>query len=160
VDYRLGREATAAAVQAEEPDIVVVATGGRPNLTLGKGGPEFGVSSWDILTGRISPGENVLVYDAPGGHQAPSTPEFLAKRGGLVEIATYDPALGAELGSPNWAIHLRELYKAGVVLTPNHQVSQVYREGNKLVAVLKNEYTDQEEERVIDQLVIEHGTLP
>jgi hypothetical protein len=26
--------------------------------------------------------------------------------------------------------------------------------------VLKNEYTDQEEERVIDQLVIEHGTLP
>ena len=160
VDYRLGSEATAAAVQAESPDIVIVATGGRPNLSLVKGGPELGVSSWDILNGRVAPGENVLVYDAQGGHQGPSTAEFLAKRGSLVEVVTYDPALGAELGSPNWAIHLRELYKSGVVITPNHQVSQVYREGNKLVAVLKNEYTDQEEERVIDQLVIEHGTLP
>ncbi|HSY86172.1 MAG TPA: N-methylproline demethylase, partial [Verrucomicrobiae bacterium] len=100
------------------------------------------------------------VYDAQSGHGGPSTAEFLAKRGSLVEIVTYDPSLGAEMGSNNWAVHLRELYKSGVVITPNHQVSQVYREGNKLVAVLKNEYTDQEEERVIDQLVIEHGTLP
>jgi hypothetical protein len=45
-------------------------------------------------------------------------------------------------------------------MTPNHEVTEVYREGNKLVAVLKNEYSHQEEERVIDQLVIEHGTLP
>ena len=160
VDYRLGAEATAAAVTAEAPDIVIVATGGRPNLAIVKGGPEFAVSSWDILTGKAAPGENVLVYDAQSGHGGPSTAEFLAKRGSLVEVVTYDPALGAEMGSNNWAIHLRELYKAGVVITPNHQVSQVYREGNKLVAVLKNEYTDQEEERVIDQLVIEHGTLP
>ena len=160
VDYRLGAEATAAAVTAEAPDIVIVATGGRPNLAVVKGGPEFAVSSWDILTGKAAPGENVLVYDAQSGHGGPSTAEFLAKRGSLVEVVTYDPALGAEMGSNNWAIHLRELYKAGVVITPNHQVSQVYREGNKLVAVLKNEYTDQEEERVIDQLVIEHGTLP
>lgn len=160
VDYRLGAEATAAAVTQEAPDIVIVATGGRPNLSLVKGGPEFAVSSWDILTGKAAPGENVLVYDAQSGHGGPSTAEFLAKRGSLVEVVTYDPALGAEMGSNNWAIHLRELYKSGVVITPNHQVSQVYREGNKLVAVLKNEYTDQEEERVIDQLVIEHGTLP
>jgi hypothetical protein len=29
-----------------------------------------------------------------------------------------------------------------------------------LVAVLRNEYTLQEEERVVDQVVAEHGTLP
>jgi 2,4-dienoyl-CoA reductase-like NADH-dependent reductase (Old Yellow Enzyme family) len=131
VDYRLGAEATAAAVTAEAPDIVIVATGGRPNFAVVKGGPEFAVSSWDILTGKAAPGENVLVYDAQSGHGGPSTAEFLAKRGSLVEVVTYDPALGAEMGSNNWAIHLRELYKSGVVITPNHQVSQVYREGNK-----------------------------
>ncbi len=160
VDYRLEEPATVDKVSAETPDIVVVATGGRPNLSLVQGGPELGVSSWDILTGRAQPGENVLVYDAQGGHQGPSTAEFLAKRGSLVEIVTYDPALGSEMGSPNWAIHLRELYRAGVVITPNHRVTQVYREGNKLIAVLQNEYSGAEEERVIDQLVIEHGTLP
>jgi dimethylglycine catabolism A len=160
VDYRLGEEATFERVTGEAPDIVIIATGGRPNLSLVQGGPELGVSSWEILTGRATPGENVLVYDAQSGHQGPSTAEFLARRGSLVEIVTYDPALGQEMGSPNWAVHLRELYRAGVVITPNHRVTEVYREGNKLVAVLQNEYSDQQEERVIDQLVIEHGTLP
>ena len=55
-----------------------------------KGGAEFGVSTWDILTGKVSPGENVLLYDSQSQHQGPSTAEFLAKRGSLVEIVTYD----------------------------------------------------------------------
>ena len=37
---------------------------------------------------------------------------------------------------------------------------EVLREGNKLVAVLRSEYDTREEERVIDQVVAEHGTLP
>jgi NADPH-dependent 2,4-dienoyl-CoA reductase/sulfur reductase-like enzyme len=145
---------------AESPDIVIVATGGRPNLTMVAGGAELGVSTWDILSGRVAPGENVLIYDSQSQHQGPSTAEFLAKRGSLVEIVTYDRMVAEEMGAANFAVHYRELYKAGVIMTPNHEVTQVYREGNKLVAVLKNDYTGQEEERVIDQLVIEHGTLP
>jgi len=160
VDLRFGNEATAEKVMAESPDIVIVATGGRPNLSMVEGGFELGVSTWDILTGRVAPGENVLIYDSQSQHQGPSTAEFLAKRGSLVEIVTYDRMVAEEMGAANFAVHYRELYKAGVIMTPNHEVTQVYREGNKLVAVLKNDYTGQEEERVIDQLVIEHGTLP
>jgi len=37
---------------------------------------------------------------------------------------------------------------------------EVSREGNQLIAVLKNEYSLEEEERAVDQVVIEHGTLP
>jgi dimethylglycine catabolism A len=47
-----------------------------------------------------------------------------------------------------------------VVITPDIRLVKVYREGNRLVAVLRNEYTHAEEERVIDQVVAEHGTLP
>ena len=161
VDWRFGAEATAATVTAEAPDIVIVATGGRPNLAIVKGGPEFGVSSWDILTGKAAPGENVLVYDAQSEHERPlhrRVPGQARQPGGDRDLRPR--ALAEEMGANNLGDPLRELYKAGVIMTPNHQVSQVYREGNKLVAVLKNEYTDQEEERVIDQLVIEHGTLP
>ena len=46
------------------------------------------------------------------------------------------------------------------VLTPDMRLIEVGREGNKLIAVLKNEYSDQEEERAVDQVVAEHGTLP
>ncbi len=159
VELRLGTEATAANVMAEAPDAVIVATGGRPNTGNVAGG-ELAVSTWDILAGKVAPGENVLLFDEQSQHQGPSCAEFIAKRGGLVEIVAAECMVGEELGVANFAVHYRELYKMGVVLTPNTRVTQVYREGNKLVAVLKNEYSHAEEARVIDQLVVEHGTLP
>jgi len=159
VDLRLGREASLADITAEAPDVVIVATGGTPNKGAFKGA-ELAVTSWDILTGRVAPGENVLLFDDHGGHQGPSTAEFMAKRGALVEIATPDRMTGIEIGGTSYPVHQRELYKAGVIFTPDMRLIEIGREGNKLVAVLKNEYSDQEEERLVDQVVAEHGTLP
>ncbi len=159
VDVRLGREAAMADVLAEAPDVVVVATGGTPNKGDFKGA-ELAVSSWDILSGRVAPGENVLLFDDHGGHQGPSTAEFLAKRGALVELVTPERLTGIEIGGTSYPVHQRELYKAGVIFTPDMRLIEVGREGNKLIAALRNEYSDQEEERVVDQVVAEHGTLP
>jgi len=36
----------------------------------------------------------------------------------------------------------------------------IKREGNRLVAMLFNEYDRSRHERVVDQVVVEHGTLP
>ncbi len=102
----------------------------------------------------------MLVYDDNGQHQGPSCAEFMATRGALVELATPDRSVAAEMGSTNFAIHLRELYRREVVFTTDVRLMRVYREGNGLVAVLRNAYTDAEEERSIDQIVAEHGTLP
>lgn len=159
VDLRLNTEATAERILAESPDIVVVATGGRPDLAI-VDGHELAVSTWDVLMGRVQPGENVLLFDDQAQHQGPSCAEFMAKRGSLVELVTPERRMGEELGTTNVAIHLRELHKLGVVLTADWRVRQIHREGNKLVAVLRNEFTDAEEERVVDQVVIEHGTIP
>ncbi|MCX7355182.1 MAG: NADH:flavin oxidoreductase [Alphaproteobacteria bacterium] len=159
VEVRLGTAATADAVVGEKPDIVVVATGGRPNK--GEiGGGEHVISTWDILEGRIAPGANVLLFDDHGGHQGPSVAEMMAGRGSQVELVTPERQILQEIGGTNFPIHLRELYKKGVVLTPDTRLLSVYREGNGFVAVLRNEYTHAEEERVVDQVVAEHGTLP
>jgi hypothetical protein len=48
----------------------------------------------------------------------------------------------------------------GVVMTPDVRLTKIYPEGNRVVAVLRNEYTHEEEERVVDQVVCEHGTRP
>jgi hypothetical protein len=64
------------------------------------------------------------------------------------------------LGASNFAIHLRELHKQKVVMTPNVRLVEVGREGNRLVAVLRHEYSGDLEERLVDQVVAEHGTLP
>ncbi|GBD50375.1 NADH:flavin oxidoreductase [Methylopila sp. Yamaguchi] len=160
VDLRFGTAATEAAILAENPDVVIVATGGLPSRGHAKGAAEHAVTTWDVLTGAVEPTGSVLLYDEMGQHNAASTAELLAKRGCLVELVTHDRMVGEELGATNQPVHLRELYKLGVIMTPNMELIEVYPEGNRLVAALRNTMTDAEEERVVDRVVVEHGTLP
>lgn len=88
VDLRLGVAADAATVTAENPDYVVIATGGTPNLGEVKNGSELAVSTWDLLEGRLSPARHILIYDDQGGDAGPSTAVFAAKRDALVEVVT------------------------------------------------------------------------
>ncbi|MFK8250357.1 oxidoreductase [Ancylobacter terrae] len=159
VDIRLNTPATPAAILAEQPDVVIMATGGRANRGHAKGA-EHAVTTWDVLTGAVEPTGSVLVFDEIGGHNAASTAEVLAKKGCLVELATHDVQIAQEVGTTNKPIHLRELYKHGVVLSPNLELIEIYPEGNRLVAALRNTMTDAEEERVVDRVVVDCGTLP
>jgi 2,4-dienoyl-CoA reductase-like NADH-dependent reductase (Old Yellow Enzyme family)/glycine/D-amino acid oxidase-like deaminating enzyme len=159
VEMRLGAKASLDDVLACEPEVVVIATGGRPNTDVAKGA-ELAVSSWEILSGAVAPAETVLLFDDQGGHQGASCAEFMARAGARVEIVSPDRAIADELGNTNFATHLRELYRAGVVLTPDTRLVEIGHEGNRLVAVLRNEYDQGEEERAVDQVVIEHGTVP
>jgi len=159
VDMRLGVEATPELIAAEAPDVVIVATGGRPATGTIKGA-ELAQTTWDMISGRVEPAESILIYDGLGLHQAPSCAEVLAKKGARVEIATLDRMLGEEIGATNFPVHLRELYKLDVMMTPNVTLTEIYAEGNRRVAVLRNDFTLEEEERLVDQVVVEFGTLP
>ena len=68
--------------------------------------------------------------------------------------------LAFEVGATNFPNYLRELYRRGVKLTPDLELRSVRREGNRLVASFWNEYAEEEVERVVDQVVVEHGTQP
>jgi len=159
VDVRMNTYAQASDILAESPDVVLIATGGVPNTAHVAGG-ELAVSTWDVLSGNAPVGEEVLVYDNHGQHQGASAAEYLASRGATVELLTPDRAAMQELGNSNFAVHLRNLYEAGVTFTPDHRLSEISASDNRLVARLVNEYTAQSRERVVDQVVIEHGTLP
>ena len=52
------------------------------------------------------------------------------------------------------------MYPKEVIMTGDLMLEKVYREGDKLVAVLENEYTGAREERVVDQVVVENGVRP
>jgi hypothetical protein len=47
-----------------------------------------------------------------------------------------------------------------VRITINTRLLAVRREGNRLAAVLGSDYTERTQERLVDQVVVEHGTLP
>ena len=159
VALHLNRYAEAADVLAERPDVVVTATGGVPNLER-VAGAEHAVSVWDVLGGQVESGAEVLVFDDHGDHQGPSVVDYLASRGSSVELATPDRLTAHEVGATNYPVYLASFYAKGVTLTPDRRLRSVERDGNRLRAILRNEYTDEEETRFVDQVVVEHGTLP
>ena len=159
VDIRLNRTAEAADVTAEDPDVVVVATGGLPNVGHFEGA-EHVTTVWDVLGGHAESGGRVLIHDENGSHQGPSCAEHLASRGARVEVVTPDRALCNEMAETNQGAHLNELYRHGVRIRPDTRLVAVRREGNHLVASLANMFTGEREEREVDQVVGDHGTLP
>ncbi|WP_447577177.1 oxidoreductase [Achromobacter kerstersii] len=163
VDCRMGTLATREIVMAEQPDIVVLATGGLSHVYeqvswgVASG---LAVSAWDILSGKKQPARNVLVYDGIGTHAGAGVADFMASRGSLVEVVTPDPKVADDVGGTTFPIFYRRLTAQDVVFTPNYWLERVSTEGDKTIALLRNEYTDAREERVVDQVVIENGIVP
>jgi hypothetical protein len=90
VKFKFNTWAESATVQAEDPDVVIVATGGMPHTDVLREGNEWVVSTWDIISGDVKPGSNVLIFDDAGDHAALQAAEVIAQAGGKVEIMTPD----------------------------------------------------------------------
>ena len=160
VEIRLDSYVEGPELLAERPDVIVVATGGTPDRTLPEGGGELAVTTWDLLSGDARPAADLLLYDETGSHGALSTADWLASGGAQVELATPDHQVGRGIGGQNLPVYLRNLYRAGARLLPDHRLLGVRREGNGLVATLWNEYGRLRIERRVAQVVVERCTLP
>jgi 2,4-dienoyl-CoA reductase-like NADH-dependent reductase (Old Yellow Enzyme family) len=160
VDIRFSTWATATAVCAETPDIVFVATGGVPNTDVLESGNDLVVSTWDIVSGAVKPGQSVLLYDDNGNHPGMQAAELIAESASALEIVTPERMFAPELGGLNHAGYARALQRTGARITINTRVVSVRREGNRLAATLGSDYGPRREERLVDQVVVEHGTLP
>ncbi|WP_025821689.1 NADH:flavin oxidoreductase [Shewanella marina] len=163
VDIKLNTEANESMLREMAADVIILAVGGEPFLQQNpKWGADEGlvVSSWDVLSGKVKPEANVLVYDTICEFSGLSVADFLAQSGSLVEIVTDDIKPGTGIGGTTFPTYYRSLYDKEVVMTSDFLLEQVYREGEQLIAVLENEYTGVKEERVVDQVVVENGVRP
>jgi len=160
VDMRFNLFAEAADVLAETPDVVFVATGGLPNTSFLSEGEDLVTSSWDILTGTAKPGQEVLLFDDNGAHPGVSAAEAIARSGARLEYVTPERMLAPEVGGTNHPAYLKAFAECGVRLTLNERLTAVRRTGNRLTALLFNEYAQSTSEREVDQVVVDHGTLP
>ncbi|WP_315835330.1 FAD-dependent oxidoreductase [Bradyrhizobium prioriisuperbiae] len=159
VDCRYGCAATVALIQELEPDLVIIATGGVPD----KGwipGSELAATIPDVLQESVRPAERVLIFDDNGAEPAFSCAEFITERGSQVEFVSADRHPAPLLERTTRPTFMRHLYERGTLFTNDMRLTGVYREENKLICVLKNEYTLVEEEREVDQVIIDYGTKP
>ncbi len=159
-ELRFNTYAGAAEVLALAPDAVFVATGGVPDTEILQDGNDLVVSSWDVVGGATALSGRVLVYDDNGAHPGMQAAEVLAEAGAEVELVTPERMLAPEIGGLNHAAYARIFRRCGVRVTVNTRLLSVRRDGNSLIAVLGSDYGAEQEERRVDQVVVEHGTLP
>ncbi|TIS55670.1 NADH:flavin oxidoreductase [Mesorhizobium sp.] len=159
VDVRLNTYADADTVLAEDPDVVVVATGGIPDMDWLEGS-ELCDSVWDLLTGALPGKDDILIYDGTGRQAAPSCALHLARQGKGVCIVTPDDALAVEMPYPERASFRKLLSELGIRTMVDVKLTKVVRRGNGLTAIFRNELTGAETSLVTSQVVIENGTIP
>ncbi len=161
VDLRCGAYAEVDDVLREEPDIVIVATGGVPNREFLAIGADLVIDTWDIMDGSARPTGDVLVYDDNGAEPALDAAETLAVGGARVRIVTPERMVGIGVGSMNSPAYLKAFAQHGVEITLARRLLAVRRmAGGGLVADLYSEYDGSTTQVRADQVVVEHGTLP
>ncbi|MGQ3213349.1 MAG: oxidoreductase [Shinella sp.] len=160
VTFRFNTWAEANAITAEKPDVVIIATGGLPHTDVLTKGNELVVSSWDIISGDVKPGTNVLIYDDAGDHAGLQAAEFIAKAGGKVEIMTPDRAFAPEVMAMNLVPYMRSLQKLDTTFTVTYKLDAAEKSGNQLIAHVGSDYGGVAKQRVVDQIVVNHGTIP
>ncbi|MGR8025380.1 N-methylproline demethylase, partial [Burkholderia cenocepacia] len=106
------------------------------------------------------PEQKVLVFDGVSTEAGAGVADFMARRGSKVEVVTPDVKVADDCGGTTFPMFYRRLYAFGVIPTPNTMLDRVYEENGKMSAVLRNEYTEELEERAVDQVVSEKGWSP
>lgn len=162
VAFRFNTWAEAEDVMALNPDVVIVATGGMPNMMLHETRSDLphAVSSWDIISGDVKPGGHVLVYDESGDHPGLMAAETAAGAGARVEVMTPDRTFAPDIMGMNLVPYMRALQDKDVTFTVARRLLGISRSGNRLTAAIGTDYSSHTYSAEYDQVVVNYGTLP
>jgi thioredoxin reductase len=146
-------------VLAEEPNIVIVATGGIPDLDW-IDGAEHCTSVWDVLTDPTQAKPEIVIFDGTGRHAAPSAAVHLAENGHKVRLITLDPDLAVEMEYQSRVTYRKRLVELEVPHIAEYKLEKVRRSNESLDVTFRHQLTDKEMMIKTSQVVVEHGTLP
>ncbi len=159
VAVRLNSPIEPSTIALDDADVVIVATGGVPDLDWIEGA-EHCTSVRDILSGAANAAEDSIVYDGTGRHAALTAAEAIRQAGGEVAFFGLDGHLAMEMSYAEQVIWRRRTYELGIEPRLDRRLERVQRDGNRLRVTFRNELTDQAEEHETGRIVVEHGTRP
>lgn len=159
VDVRLNTYADADETLAVRPDVVIVATGGVPDIEPVAGAAHCN-TVWQILTDAVVAQPDVLIYDGVGRHEAASCALHLAERGHTVQFVTIDDNVALEMAYSERVIYRKRFAQNGVRVVTDQQLLGVHAVGNRLEATFRHELTGALASLTAAQVVVERGTAP
>jgi hypothetical protein len=160
VAFRFNTYAEAETVLGTDPDEVIVATGGLPVTGGLVAGEDLVHSAWDILSGDVKPGTNVLIHDEAGDHAGLQAADRISATGAAVEIVTPDRSFAPEVMAMNLVPYMRNLQGRATTFTVTWRLRSVERAGNLLRATLGSDYGAMTKVREVDQVIVNNGTRP
>lgn len=160
VTFHFNTWAESGTVHDENPDVVIIATGGLPHTEILSAGNDLVVSTWDIISGDVKPGRNVLLFDDAGDHAGLQAAEFIAKSGAKIEIMTPDRTFAPEVMAMNLVPYMRSLQALDTTFTVTFRLLAVERASQDLLATIDSDYGSARKIRRVDQVVVNHGTRP
>lgn len=147
-------------IAALEPDVVLLATGGLPQIDLEEG-DNLCTSTWDVLNGDTPVSGRVIVFDGTGRHPAPLVVDrvFAEQATGLTYISV-DAELAQELTYVERYRWKKRFHELGVEPEYECRLQRVCRAGDALEATYRNEISRETTTVTADHVVVEQGTVP
>ena len=147
----------------EDPDTIIIATGGMPNLELfeTKKNLENIFTSWDIISGDIKLADNILIYDEAGDHTAMQSAEIAIEEGSKVDFMTPDRLISSEIMGMNLTPYLKNLQNKNITYSIAKRLLNVSIKGNKLNALIGSDYDEGfKYNSTYDQIFLNYGIKP
>jgi 2,4-dienoyl-CoA reductase-like NADH-dependent reductase (Old Yellow Enzyme family) len=160
VDVRYDTFADPDSVVALGAEVVIVATGGLPQVPDLEHGADLVTTSWDVVGGEVRPAGDVVLYDDDGTHSAMTTAELIARSGARLEIVTPERTLGVDIGGLNIVPYTRAFNKTDTRITLAQRVRAVHHDDGRLRVEIGSDHTAHRTLRIVDTVVVDHGTLP
>jgi 2,4-dienoyl-CoA reductase-like NADH-dependent reductase (Old Yellow Enzyme family) len=160
VDLRLNHYVEPGELDHAGYDVIILATGGLPDITIDATGVNLATDTWDIITGAVNPAGDVLLYDDHGGHQSLDAVEVLTKTATSIEYVTMGRTVAPDVGSSPAAGYFAMLADYDVRVTVLHQLIGIEKRDGRLAVTLQVEDAHSTTTRTVDTVVIEHGTTP
>ena len=144
----------------EEPDVIIIATGGVPNIDVLEEGSDLVVSTWDVLSGNVNLEDDIVLYDDGGYFSGLQAAELISEKSKNFEVITPERFFAPDIGGMNFVPYGRNLYEKNVKISINKRISKVYKKGNRLGIKIISDYSNKVYEQETSQVIVEHGTLP
>ncbi|MHA1595373.1 MAG: oxidoreductase [Candidatus Baldrarchaeia archaeon] len=153
VNVKFGVNANVDVVEEHNPDVIIVATGATPIIPNIPGiDLENVVHAYDVLAGKVSCGDNVVVIG--GGGVGLETADYLSEMGKKVTVIEMLPRVGRDLERTVRWVLLKRLGSKGVQILTKTTAKAIEKDG---VLV---EQEGQERKILADTVVIAVGAAP
>ncbi|NVK31081.1 MAG: FAD-dependent oxidoreductase, partial [Gammaproteobacteria bacterium] len=162
VSMQFNTWADADTVLSYAPDVVIVATGGLPKMSLLERHDDLDhvVNSWDVLSGDVKLSGKVLIYDEAGDHAAQQAAQLALDSGCQVDLITPDRTLSADIMAMNLVPYLRSTQHKPIQHILAQRLLQIEPQGRQLRVTLGTDYSNHQRTADYDHIVFNAGTVP